>query len=73
MDSVHLTRSQFEYKCTIRDNKIKMEADVYSCKSPMHMTMNNPDGHKYKHGLGANPGNSVSGQEYNMVFVMRGY
>lgn len=48
-----------------------MAADVYSPKTPIHMTMNNPDGHIYKHGLGANPGKTVSEQTFDTVFVMR--
>ena len=71
MDSGYLTRSRYHYEYTVRDDRIKMEADVYSCRTPIHMTMNNPDGHIGKHGLGANPGRYVNGQTYDKVFVMR--
>lgn len=69
--SGYLTRSRYHYECTMCDDKIKMEADVYSCKSSQRMTMHNPDGHIGKHDLGANPGRYVNEQECDMVFVMR--
>ena len=71
MDSGYLTRSRYHYECTIRDNAINMEADVYSCKNPQRMTMNNPKAHEYKHDLGANPGEYVNEQECDTIFVMR--
>lgn len=69
--SGYLTRSQYDYECTIRDDKIKAEADVYTCKKPISMTMNNPEGHIDKHYLGRNPGKKVSEQKFDRVFVMR--
>ena len=69
--SGHLTRSKYHYEGTLCDANIKMEADVYSCKKPMRMTMNNPQGHKNSHGLGANPGTYVNDRKCDMVFVMR--
>ena len=71
--SGHLTRSKYHYEGTMRDENIRMEADVYSCKNPMRMTMNNPKGHINAHGLGAKPGTYVSNQNCNKVFVMREY
>ena len=71
MNSGYLTRSRYHYECTIRDDKIKMEADVYSCIRHLRMTLNNPDSHIEKHGLGPNPGTYVNDRTCNMVFVMR--
>ena len=72
MSSGHLTRSKYQYECTLCDTNIKMAADVYSCKTPIcNMTMNNPKGHVKKHGLGAKPSTYVGNQTYDMVFVMR--
>ena len=73
MSTGYLTRSQYHYECTVYDDNIKTEADVYSSKTPKRMTMNNPDGHREKHGLGNNPGKYVNEQEYDMIFVMRPY
>ena len=69
--SGYLTRSQYTYKGTLWDPTMKMEADVYQCKAPIKMTINNTVGHKNKHGLGGNPGEYVSAQEYDAVFAMR--
>lgn len=74
--SEHLTRSRARHVCTIYDNNTKKAADVYSCNPPIHMTMRNPGGHvaeDHNHGLGSNPGQAVSEQTYNMIFVMRNY
>lgn len=69
--SNYLTRSQYTHKGVMVDTNMGMKADVYTCKNPIHMTMNDPYHHKNKHGLGDNPAVCVSGQRYDTVFVMR--
>lgn len=71
MSSGYLTRSRYQYECTIRDNKIGMEADVYFCKTPIRMTIDNVEGHRGSHGLGNNPGSYVNEKKCDTIFVMR--